>query len=272
MTTAVASVPLAEARAPRLALARAELLKLRKRRGLVALVAALTVLPMLIGFTVTSILHASDPVKHPSAGGIDNFAGSLEMLAALGAVAAVIVGVTAGAGDLSSGVFRTLVATGTSRTRLFAARISGGLALLLPFVAAAICMATVASIVLAGSAPQPDAGFVVRTGVWVLVPVSVAFALGLGLGSLLGSRGMAIGVGLAWLLGLEPLLMALNVLGSLRIGLIGAAFQRLEPTSPLVEHSGPAVAMSFAAAVTVVVLWALVPLVLGAWRTATRDA
>lgn len=271
MTTAVASVPLAERHAPRLALIRAELLKLRRRRGLVAVVAALTVLPMLIGYTVTSILHASNPDKHTSAGGVENFVGSLEMLGALAAVAAVIVGVTAGAGDLGAGVFRTLVATGRSRIRLFAVRIPGGLALLLPFVAVGFAVAAVASTVLAGSEPQPDAGLVVRTGAWMALQASVAFAIGLGVGSIFGSRGLAIGVVLGWLLALEPLLLALDVLGSLRIGLLSAAAQRLEPGSKFVEAGEPAVAMSVGAAAAVVTLWALVPLAIGAWRTVNRD-
>jgi ABC-type transport system involved in multi-copper enzyme maturation permease subunit len=272
MTTAVASVPAAEARAPRLALGRAELLKLRRRRGLVALLAAMTVLPTVIGFTVTSILHASNPAKYPSAGGIENFAGSMEMLGVLVAIAAVVVGVTAGAGDVSAGVFRTLVATGRSRLRLFAARIPGGLALVLPFVALGFAVAAVASIALAGSEPQPDAEFVARMAAWIVLQASVAFAIGLGAGSLFGSRGMAIGVVLGWMLAVEPLLSAISVLGSLRIGLLDAAFQRLTPTSPLVEQSGPSIAMSAGAAAIVVALWAIVPLAVGTWRTATRDA
>jgi hypothetical protein len=194
------------------------------------------------------------------------------MLAALAAVAAVIVGVTAGAGDLGSGVFRTLVVTGRSRSRLFAARVPGGLALLLPFVAAGFAVAVVASTALAGSEPQPDASFIVRTGAWVGLQAALAFAIGLGVGSLFGSRGMSIGVVLGWILALEPLLLALNVLGSLRIGLLAAAGQRLEPTSKYVEGGDPAVAMSVGAAALVVALWALVPLAMGAWRTATRDA
>jgi len=272
MTTAVASVTAAEARAPRLALSRADLLKLCRRRGLVALFAAMTVLPMVIGFTVTSILHASNPVKHPSAGGIENFAGSMEMLGVLVSIAAVLVGVTAGAGDLGAGVFRTLVVTGRSRLRLFAARIPGGLALVLPFVALGFAVAAVASTALAGSEPQPDVGFVARMAAWIALQAAVAFAIGLGAGSLFGSRGMSIGVVLGWMLAVEPLLAAISVLGSLRIGLLGAALQRLTPTSPLVEDGGPSIAMSAGAAATVVALWAIVPLAVGAWRTATRDA
>ena len=118
----------------------------------------MTVVPMVIAFTVTSILHANDPAKHPSAGGIENFAGSMEMLGLLAAIAAVIVGVTAGAGDLGAGVFRTLVATGRSRLRLFGARIPGGLALVLPFIAVGFTVAAVASIAWRARSRSPAPG------------------------------------------------------------------------------------------------------------------
>jgi hypothetical protein len=272
MTSTAVSAQLTDRGAPTLPLVRAELLKLRKRRGLVLLAAALTILPMLIGFTVTSILHATNPTDHPAAGGIDNYAGSLELLGALAVVVAILVGVTAGAGDLGSGVFRTLVVTGRSRLQLFAARIPGCLALLLPFVAAGFAISTAASIGLAGSAPQPDLGLVVRSGAWIALQATVAFALGLGVGSALGSRGMSIGVLLGWMLAVEPVLLAINTLGSLRIGLLGAAVRRLEPAALIPDGGGPSVSMSVGAALTVVVAWMLVPLLAGAWRTRRRDA
>ena len=46
----------------------------------------------------------------------------------------------------------------------------------------------------------------------------------------------------------------------------------VRPSSPFVESSGPSIAMSAGAAAFVVALWALVALIVGAWRTATRDA
>jgi len=272
MTAATVPAQLTERRAPALPLVRAELLKLRKRRGLVLLTAALTVLPMLIGFSVTSILHGTNPTDHPSAGGVDNYAGSLELLAVLAAVAAVVVGVTAGAGDLGSGVFRTLVVTGRSRLQLFAVRIPGGLALLLPFVAAGFAISSAASIALAGSAPAPDLGLVVRAGAWTALQATVAFALGLGVSSVLGSRGMSIGLLLGWLLAIEPVLLAIDVLGSLRIGLLAAAASRLEPAALITDGGGSSVHMSLGAAAAVVTAWTVVPLLAGAWRTHTRDA
>src|SRR5438552_14078673 len=56
-------------------------------------------------------------------------------LTQLSTVAAVLIGATAGAGDLG-GFFRNLVVTGRPRWSLFAARVPGGLALLLPMTAA----------------------------------------------------------------------------------------------------------------------------------------
>jgi hypothetical protein len=270
MTTTTASAQLIGRDAPVLPLVRAELLKLRKRRGLVLLLGALTILPMLIGFTVTSILHATNPADHPTAGGIDNFTGSLDLLSVLAVVAAILVGVTAGAGDLGSGVFRTLVVTGRSRLAFFGARIPGGLTLLMPFVAAGFALSATASIALAGSAPGPDIGLIVRSGAWIAVQVTVAFSLGLGVASVLGSRGMSIGLLLGWLLAVEPVLLAIHMLGSLRIGLLAAAGQRLEPAA--LTEGGPSVPMSLGAALLVVTAWIVIPLLVGAWRTQTRDA
>ena len=41
----------------------AEFLKLRKRRGLVLSTLALTVVPIIVGYTVLLILHATDPAR-----------------------------------------------------------------------------------------------------------------------------------------------------------------------------------------------------------------
>jgi len=79
----------------------AELLKLRKRRGLAITTFALTVVPMVIAYVVLLIMHATDPEQHGPAGGIENLTGSLEVYSLLVGVAAVLVGATLGAGDLA---------------------------------------------------------------------------------------------------------------------------------------------------------------------------
>src|SRR6266705_2202246 len=83
-------------------------------------------------------VHAANPAKYGSAGGVENLRGALRLLTQIGTVAAVLIGVNAGGSDLAAGVFRELVVTGRSRLALFAARIPGGLALLLPLVAIAV--------------------------------------------------------------------------------------------------------------------------------------
>jgi hypothetical protein len=122
----------------------ADLLKLRRRRGLVVLTALLTVAAMTVTYGVIELLHVASPATHGPAGGVANLGHGAWVAAALGAVAAAIVGSIAGAGDLDSGVYRDLVVTGRSRLALFASRLSAGLAFLLPFTAAGYAVAACA--------------------------------------------------------------------------------------------------------------------------------
>ena len=101
-TTATTALPRRLTRGPRRPrLVGAEFLKLRKRRGLVLSTLALTVVPMIIFYTVLLILHAVDAAKHGPAGGLENFSGSMDLLSQLSVVAAILVGSTLGAGDLA---------------------------------------------------------------------------------------------------------------------------------------------------------------------------
>jgi hypothetical protein len=248
----------------------AEFLKLRKRRGLVISTFALTVLPMIIGYTVLLSIHAANPAKHGPAGGLENLSGSMDMLSVLSVVAAILVGATLGAGDLGSGVFRELVVTGRSRLTLFAARVPAGLALILPIVGAGFAITATGSIVFAGSLEAPSASFLVGSAAWLGLVTSLALVLALGVSSTLGSRGTTIGIVLGWQIVAVPVLLQIKTLGSLREGLLGAATDRLAPAA-LFEGS-PTVAMSLPAAALVVIAWTAVPLAIGAWRTCTRDA
>ena len=182
----------------------AEFLKLRKRRGLVLSSLGLTVVPMLVGYTVVAVQHASDPDRHGPGGGVENFVPSIGLLSGLVAIVAILIGVTAGTGDLRAGVFRELVITGRSRLSLFAARIPGGLALLLPFAAAGFVTAAVASIVLAGGEPTPGFRLLVLTGAWIGLAAALTFVLALGVSSVVGSTGPSIGILLGWQLLARP--------------------------------------------------------------------
>jgi hypothetical protein len=248
----------------------AELLKLRKRRGLVVSGLALTVLPMVIAYTVLLIVHAANSVKHGPAGGLRNFSDSMDVLTTLSGVAAILIGATLGAGDLGSGVFRELVVTGRSRLALFAARIPAGLALAWALAGAGFVITATASSVFAGSLQAPSATVLVESAAWLALMTGLSLVLGLGVSSALGSRGTTIGVVLGWQIVAAPLLLQIKTLGSLREGLHGAATERLEPAALL--SGNPTVAMSIAAAVVVIIAWTVLPLALGAWRTCTRDA
>jgi hypothetical protein len=266
----------------------AEFLKLRKRRGLVLSALAITALPMIIAYTALISLHASDPVENGPAGGVENFVGSMGVLWPLSVVAAILVGATLGTGDLGAGVFRELVVTGRSRLALFAARVPAGLALLLPIVGAGFAITATASTLLAGSQEgrwehvgpgayewnlgtvAPSGRLLLESGGWLALWAAVSMAVALGVSSLIGSRGTSIGILLGFWLVAMPLLLGIGSLGSVRESLVGAAMERLAPA--VLVPSDPAVPMTLAAAIVVLVAWTVGPLALGAWRTCTRDA
>jgi hypothetical protein len=256
-------------RRPRLV--RAEVLKLRKRRGLVSTVTAMTIGAAVVLYGVLVALHAANPSHHGPAGGVTNLGHGVFILGALGTVATIIVGASAGADDLNAGVFRELVVTGRSRWSLFWARIPGGLSFLLPFVAIAYALAAGASVGFAGSLSAPSTTLLVESGLFLLGEVALGFVLALGLASLLGSRAQTVGILLAFRLALTPLILSITFLGTSREAIFGAAFDRLSPHA-ILDSGRPQVGMSLAAAIVVLALWTVIPLAVGAWRTATRDA
>ena len=219
------------------------------------------------------ILHAVNAAHHGPAGGVDHLATGIGVLSGLASVAATIVGATAGAGDLSAGVFRELVVTGRPRQALFNARIPGGMLFLLPFVAVACALTAVASVAFAGSLAAPSAELLAESGAWILLDVTFAYVLALGVASLIGSRSTSIGVLLAWWLAVSPLLVAIGFLGATRDALPSVAIDRLVPgglAGTLLPEDYPS--MSVAAAVATLVVWTVVALAIGSWRTQTRDA
>lgn len=239
----------------------AERLKLTRRRGLFWTTAVILVGTALLGYAIPLFADRVDPEAFGPAGGVENFRGVMSVLAQLGAVAAILAGVTAGSGDIAAGVFRELVVTGRSRLVLFAARIPGGLLFLLPFVAGTVALAGGGAIVFAGSSPEPGIGLIVHYGAWLALVLAALFALALGIGSLLGGR-VGVGVVLGWQFAVMPILEGL---GDIRPYLFSTALDRLEPETAIADPSGRG-------ALVTVVAWTLVPLAIGAWRTATRDA
>lgn len=270
MVASVDRLP-AAGRVPRLPfrLARAELLKLRKRRGLMVTAGLLTIGATIIMFVAFELFHVSNSAKYGPAGGFDHFRRSVFVLSQLGSIAAALIGASMGADDLGSGVFRELVATGRSRAALYFARIPGGLALLWPLVALAFTISSIFTVALAGGLETPGVQLFVESGLWLELTVGLAFLLGLGVGSLLGSRA-PVAILFAWILILEPILIHVTALGVGREPMLLAATGRLAPTG--IMRGEMRVPMSLGVAIGVIVAWAVTSLAVGLRRTQTRDA
>jgi hypothetical protein len=250
----------------------AEFLKLRKRRSLYWWSVILTCVTVPVVYAVLAILHLTDAAKYGPAGGASNLGNSLQALSLLGGLAGVMIGATAGAGDLGAGVFRDLVATGRSRLALFGVRLPGALLLFVPLILAGLAIATVCSIVLAGSLALPSATLVLHYGAWLLIATVLPLVLALGMSSLLGSRTITVGVLLGWQLAAGPLLGQLGFLGRIRDGISVMATDRLLPGIAGQKGADVAAAMPLAVALIVIAAWAAIALGAGAWRTRSMDA
>ena len=266
MSTLAAALP-----TPRLV--SADVLKLRSRLGLVAVVSLLTVGVVVVAEAIIELLHVYDPAKHGPAGGVAMLGHLGFTIGALGAVAAAVVGSTAGSGDLDSGVYRDLVVSGRSRLALYASRIPAGLLFLLPFVAAAYVLAAGASVVFAGSNPMPSTYLLAVTGLWTLLKVTFYYLLAVGLACLIGSRSYTIGILLAWTMAISPLLASISALGRVRDAVPAVALDSLLPAGlGDSARQGPPIAVSAAAVAAVLIVWAVSALAAGAWRDTRRDA
>jgi hypothetical protein len=243
----------------------AEFLKLRRRRGMLAIAILLTLGIVLLVFAVTGIQHASNPAKYGPAGGAKNWADGLETLALLASVIGVIVGGTAGTQDIESGVFRDLAATGRSRMALFGARVAGTWAIVLPILAVTMAVMGGLCFALAGSAATPAASALAAGTIGVLVAGAVTSAIAVGLSALVGSRGTVIGILLAFFLALDPLLMQVGFLGQARDAIPMVAFERIG------HMGGGDLQAALGTAIAVSLAWVAATLGLGAWKTATRE-
>jgi hypothetical protein len=112
--------------------------ELRKRRGLMITLSALTIgLPTLF-LVIKLLLHTFVPHSYGPAGGFDVFTTLIAgVLYIFGFIAAMTLGATAGCSDLADGMFTQEVLTGRSRVALYLARIPAGLAIIIPMVAVA---------------------------------------------------------------------------------------------------------------------------------------
>jgi ABC-type transport system involved in multi-copper enzyme maturation permease subunit len=248
----------------------ADLLRLRKKRGFMALALAVVVTPLAVWSGYQVIEHASNPAHYGPAGGLNHFVKILDFLGVfIGPVAAVLIGAEAGAGDLAAGVFRDNVVTGRSRMALFLSRIPAALAVTLAVIGVAYAIGLAVTFAFAGGLATPSLSLILESAAWLALANGVVCVIAIGLATLTGSRPGTITTLIGWQLVLSPLLLQSISLGSARDGLLDGVMVFLQPGP---ASGAPPISMSAAVAVAVTLLWLTILPALGAWRTRTRDA
>jgi ABC-type transport system involved in multi-copper enzyme maturation permease subunit len=248
----------------------ADLLRLRKKRGFMALVLAVVVAPLVIWTGYQVIEHASNPAQYGPAGGLAHFTRMLDLLGVfMGPVAAVLIGAEAGAGDLAAGVFRDNVLTGRSRMALFLSRIPAALAVTFAVIGIGFAIGLAVIFGFAGGLPTPSASLILESAAWLALANGAVCVIAIGVASLTGSRPGTITALIGWELVLSPLVLQATSLGSARDGLLDGVLLFLKPGP---ASGAPSITMAVGVAVAVAVLWLTVLPALGAWRVQTRDA
>jgi len=178
-----------------------------------------------------------------------------------------LIGSEAGTADLSSGAFRDLVATGRSRLSLFIVRAPAAILLTLAFNLVGFLITVAASFAFAGGLPTPGLSLILESAAWILLCNVLLAALAVGIGSLTGSRALTLTAVIGWQTVATEILLDTTSLGSARDGLLTASLGQIAPVD-----TGIAVTMATGVAIAVLAGWLVVPTIVGAWRTQTRDA
>ncbi|MEA2132426.1 MAG: type transport system permease protein [Solirubrobacteraceae bacterium] len=252
---------------PNLRLIQAEVLKLRRRRGMLAVAVGLTLGLMAVAYLVTAIQHGGNPGKYGPAGGLKGFEDSLAFLSVVGFVMAAIIGSTAGSQDIDTGVFRDLAATGRSRTALFLARVGGAWVVVLSILAVTLALDVAGAFAFADGTATPGAGDIGQAVAMTLAAGALGAALAVGLAALFGSRGPVIGILIAAHVVFEPQLQGAGFLGDARKAIPVSAIDRIGDHA----SSGMDYKLALGTAVAVVAAWIAAALVAGAWRTKSRE-
>jgi hypothetical protein len=242
-----------------LTLIRTDLLKLRRRRGLMAIALLIAVGSVSVVFTVNAVRHGTNPLHVGPAGGLKNFENATDFLGMIAVVIAALIGVTAGAGDAELGVLRDSLATGRSRVVLFGSRAAAGLTATLAVMAAALVVVTACSIALAGSAHVPSLSEVVQRDAAVLGFAASSTIVCTGIATFARSRGPVMASVLAFGVLISQFLLNVSFLGDIRDLLPLASFQRM---------AGDALSglnYSLPLAIAVAAGWAVTAAVAGGW-------
>ena len=249
----------------------AEVLKVRRNRSVMALALLLTVGVVVLMYGYVAIRHSSNPFQNEPAGGtLGMHRGIRDLGEFFGMLAAVLIGAEVGTADLSSGVFRDLVTTGRSRLALFGVRAPAAAIVTLCMTGAAYAVVLAATFLLADGTPTPSLGLILQGAGWIVLANVVVSSLAVGVGSLTGSRALTLTAVIGWQAILTNILVNVSSLGSARDVLLTPALTNIEPAT--FGSSDNAVFMATGTAVAVICAWLVIPQLVGAWRTRTRDA
>ena len=251
---------------PDLRLIKADVLKLRRRRGMIAVAAGLTLGILALAFVVITVQHGADPAKAGPAGGLHGFTDSLPTISVMVFLVGAIVGATAGAQDLDSGVFRDLASTGRSRTALFLSRVGGAWVVTGALVALTLAADVAGAFLLADGTPTPHAKDIIEGAAMLVASGAVGAALAVGLAALVGSRGPVIAILLATHLIFEPQLQGAGFLGDARRALPISAISRIGDQAKDLDYT-----LALGTSIAVIAAWIVAVLAAGAWRTRTRE-
>ena len=124
----------------------------------------------------------------------------------------------------------------------------------------------------------PPASLMVKTGLWLELEAVIGFTVGLGLGSLLGQRTVAVILMIVLEVILTPIVIRAQIphMANLQRAVVGVATAHLEPGQlPLALGGGGRdyrLTESTTTAVLVILAWLIGWTAIGAWRMMTRDA
>ncbi|MDA8401236.1 MAG: hypothetical protein M0008_14575 [Actinomycetota bacterium] len=284
-------IPPRTAWVPDWALIRTRFLELRRHRPLVIAMIGGNLGILLIMITAISVMHAVQPDVAPAGGG-SRFTSFVFLMLATGVITAMFLGAIVGSEDLSSKFFRALVTTGRSRLALYLARLPAGLALLAAVIIPTYAVAVGCAVTLlpsrsfeyyyafSSSTKAPGIHVILAAGGWLLLQLIVVYAITLAISALVGSEAPAVMI--ATLLVLADLVLTTvmhsHVLWSwLRFVDIEWILWGMRPHFPgIATCCGTLTGLSFSMPgweqLLALVVWLVVPLGLGAYRSITRDA
>jgi hypothetical protein len=254
----------------------ADMLKLRRHRATMLTAALLSVGIAILYFTFIEIRHNGN-LAGPQA--LSDGASLMGIY--FGAFAAILIGAEAGTIDHANSVFRDLVATGRSRTALFLVRIPAAIAIAVALTLSGFAVTVAAAYAFHGSAAAPSWELALKFAAWVGLATVVQTTLAVGIAALTGSRSVTLVAVIGWNTVASGLLYLATFLGPVRDLVLLIALGALSPGQPVGTraHPGSSIAlnnfklpMPAVAAVLVILVWAVIPAVAGAWRTRTQDA